>query len=171
MKINIIDSSNFDKKFRVLLNKRRGKNVLNARFYMDDIGLMDKTDYLLSFVLLKGPISGIVYKILYWEKDSVMRDFFGTNFHGKSFTIKNSYKGRQAPGVIFVNDESMDKSFFKALLQYHFNFELGGTPSLNVRVQICFNMGKSIILLDIYDDRGFFLYFFELGLNAPIAYL
>jgi hypothetical protein len=32
-------------------------------------------------------------------------------------------------------------------------------PSLNLRIQICLTQEKGIVLLDIYDDRGFDVYF------------
>jgi len=35
-------------------------------------------------------------------------------------------------------------------------------PSFNIRVQLSINTNNSIILLDIYDDRGFDIYFHSL---------
>lgn len=60
---------------------------------------------------------------------------------------------------IFIDDGILDISFLKSILNNHFNFEMAKEPSQNLRVQISVNLDNIIILLDIYDDRGFDIYY------------
>jgi len=81
------------------------------------------------------------------------------NFPNKKYKKTSSYKNGKQPGNIFTDEEVLDISFLKLLLSNHFNFEMAKEPSLNIRVQLCVNLHSFIILLDIYDDRGFDIYF------------
>ena len=84
------------------------------------------------------------------------------NFPNKRYEKVLSYKNGKRAGVIFIDDRILDESFLKSVLDNHFNFEMAKEPSQNLRVQICVNLNNIIMLLDIYDDRGFDIYYVPL---------
>lgn len=154
-----VNSTNFNKKLGNLLKTKEGKNVTEGRFDIESIQLKQKSDFLISFVTSYKEIFSITYKILFWEKDEILKKWFNLNFPAKHYRIDKTYRNGILPGSIFIDEQSIDKSFLKILLDNHFNYEMAEEPSLNVRVQICINTKDFIVLLDIYDDRGFYVYY------------
>ena len=153
-----VNSANFNKKLNNIFKTKEGKNIVKGRFDIEPIQLRYKADFLVSFVGSYKEIFGITYRILFWEKDEILKDFFNINFPAKQYRLDKTYKNGKIPGSIFVDEQSIDKIFLKILLDNHFNFEMAEKPSLNMRVQMCINTKDFIVLLDIYDDRGFYMY-------------
>lgn len=117
-------------------------------------------DFITRLLLSFKSVLSLTYKILFWEKDSVVQRLIESN-EQKIFEIGTSYKNGEAPGVIFIDDGTLDETFLSTLLINHFNYEMAKDPALNLRVQICVNHENYITLLDIYDDRGFDIYYLE----------
>jgi hypothetical protein len=159
---NHIDSVSFDKKLGGILKTKEGKNLIKGRFDIESIQLKHKADFLISFISLQEEIFSITYKILFWEKDEVIERFFNLNFSPKQYKINKTYRGGKLPGSVFVDESGIDKIFLKTLLDSHFNYEMAKEPSLNIRVQLCINVKDIVVLLDIYDDRGFYIYYLKL---------
>jgi len=161
---------NFDKKFRQLLHTKGGRDILKGRCCMESIKLKNKVDFIMQLFLFSEGLLSLTYKIFFWETDKVMEEFVENNFLHKTIEESNkpkeskicvkarSYKGKRIPGVMYLEDQLIDGNFFKKLLNVHFNFELALEPSLSLRVQICVNKKDLVLLLDIYDDRGFNLH-------------
>jgi len=101
-------------------------------------------------------VLGLTYKIMYWEQDERMKYLFSN----KKYKLVVSYKHGKRPGIIYLEDKIIDTVFLNTLLETHFNYEMAKDPSINMRVQLCLNQAYSIILLDIYDDRGFDIYYY-----------
>lgn len=160
MKTKLINSDNFDIRFKNLLRNKKKRDVLSGRFDLECINLKFKVDILIQFLSSFKPTESVVYKILFWENDIKIESFIKSCFPTKKYKVALSYKNRKVPGVIFIEEDTIDIKFINTLLTNHFNFEMAKEPSLNIRVQICISNSISIILLDIYDDRGFYLYFF-----------
>lgn len=152
--VDFIDSKNFDKEFSKLLTNKKGENVANGRVDIENISLINKPNFIVSLLQSYSKVFQITYKILFWEKDEVMSGFFNSDFK-----IHTSYKNGKVPGVIFIDDDKINEELVKSLLINHFNYEMAEEPSLNLRIQICLTQEKGIVLLDIYDDRGFDVYF------------
>lgn len=160
MKIKKIDSKNFDKNFEKLLEAKKGENVVKGRFDIEPISLKGKIDFVTHLLLSFKSVLCITYKILFWEKDSVLQNLIESNKE-KIFDIVTSYKNGEMPGILFIDEKNLDEAFLSTLLINHFNYEMVKDPSLNIRVQICVNQEGYITLLDIYDDRGFDIYYLE----------
>jgi hypothetical protein len=158
MNINLIDLSFFEKKIINLIKDKKIKNIERDVFDIEKISLPNKSNFLISFIKGIKNVESIKYRILFWEKDNILINFFNYNFSDKNFEIQKPYKGRKSPGIIFVIDEKIDSIFLSELLKNHFNYEMAKEPSMNLRVQIYLHQNKSITLLDIYDDRGFYVY-------------
>ena len=158
---NYVNSANFDKRLGNLLKTKGDKNIIKGRFDTESIRLKQKSDFLISFVTLYKEIFSITYKILFWEKDEILKRFFDLSFPAKYYKIDKVYRNGKLPGSIFVDEQSIDKPFLKILLDNHFNYEMAEEPSLNMRIQICINIKDFIVLLDIYDDRGFDIYYLK----------
>jgi hypothetical protein len=159
MRTQVIDSKNFDQNFKKLLEEKKGQNVVVGRFNIDPVTLEAKSGFVIHLLSSFKLIRGFVYKILFWEDDELVEKFLKDRFENKEYTKVFGYKKRETPGVIFLEDEMLDVFFLEQLLITHFNFEMAKEPALNMRVQICINRDNSPILLDIYDDRGFDVYF------------
>ncbi len=154
MSKSYINSENFDLKLLKLLKNKKGKNIATGRFDIENIELRKKADFIIKFILSIKSIISVTYKILYWEKDAILKAFF-TNLGKNNFGISNSYRNGKLPGVVFTEEAVIDESFLKLLLENHFNYEMAKEPALNLRIQICINQEELITVLDIYDDRGF----------------
>lgn len=159
METHIVNSSNFDRNFKKLLKNKRAKNIVNGRLNLELIKLKDKTELILLLLSSLKSITGITYKIFFWEKDVIIEEFFKLNFPKKNYDKVLPYKKGKKAGIIFSDDTILDIAFLKLLLDYHLNFEMAKEPSLNLRVQICINHDNFVTLLDIYDDRGLDIYY------------
>jgi hypothetical protein len=161
-KIMNINSHNFDANFKKILLDKSGENFIRGRYDIEGIQLKNKSGFVIQMLHAIKEIKSITYKILFWETDKTINDFFNLNFNHKTYQIVANYTGKEIPGVLFVDDEKFDKNFTKVLLNTHFNYELAVSPSLDLRVQICINnVDNFIFLLDVYDDRGFDIYHFK----------
>ncbi|KAA5535581.1 hypothetical protein [Paenimyroides baculatum] len=154
-----IDSTNFDDQFKVLLENKKGENVITGRFDIESIGLIKKIDFIIEFFSL-NQIIGSTIKILFWEKDSFLINLM-TSMNVTNYWLATSYKNEEIPGTLYIDMSVFDESVFRQLLINHFNFEMAENPSLNIRVQISLTKEKKVTLLDIYDDRGFDIYMLE----------
>lgn len=155
-----IDSKSFNKSLGKLLETKKSENVVKGRFDIESIGLKEKIDFITHLLLSFKSVLSLTYKIQFWEKDSIVQSLIESNKE-KIVEIVTSYKNGEMPGVLFIDEKTIDETFLRTLLMNHFNHEMGKDPSLNIRVQICVNHEKYITLLDIYDDRGFDIYYLE----------
>lgn len=158
MKLKVIDSKNFDKNFASLLETKKGKNIVKGRFDIEPIGLNKKIEFITRLLFSFKSVLSLTYKILFWEKDSVVQKLVKSNKE-KTCQFVTSYKNGELPGVLFIDERTIDEAFLNKLLINHFNNEMAKNPSLNMRVQICVNHEEYITLFDIYDDRGFDIYY------------
>ena len=157
--MNIIDSNNFNTIFENILIAKGGENVVKGRYDIEPIPLEKKSGFIIQLLQSLREIKSITYKMLFWEKDELIKDFLNSNLQDKDYKIAINYSGTEIPGVVFVDDKEFDYVLMKTILDTHFNYELGVLPSLNLRVQICVNnVYDFIYLLDVYDDRGFDIY-------------
>lgn len=162
MEMENINSSNFDRNFKKLLKIKEGRDIASGRLCLESIKLKDKAELIILLISSLKSIIGITYKILFWEEDIKIEKFLELNFPNKRYEKVLSYKNGKQAGVIFIDDGILDVSFLKSVLDNHFNFEMAKEPSQNLRVQICVNLNNIIMLLDIYDDRGFDIYYVPL---------
>ena len=160
-KVEYINSENFDKELKEIIDSENGKKVGGARCSIDDIHISKKSKFVINFIQSLSSISGVTFKVLFWETQEVIESFFRETFPNKSYKMAISYGGGQEPGVFFVDDNTPDTIFIKELLDHHFNFELAADPALNLRVFIAINQDNLTWLLEIYDDRGFYMYQLE----------
>jgi hypothetical protein len=157
--IDYIDSNNFNIYFDEILNKKPVKNVVDGRYNLEPIGILEKSKFVIKFLESIKEITGITYKLLFWENDKVIKDLVTPFNRFIDSKISKSYQNTEVPGVAFIENKQFNEIFMKTLLDNHFNFEMAVTPSLNLRIQICINNTAGFIyLLDIYDDRGFDIY-------------
>ncbi len=160
MVVEHITSKNFDKSLGKLLKTKKAENVVKGRFDLEPIELTKKSSFIIDFLSSIKSIKNLTYKILFWEKDSLIENLIKLNSsRDDSFKITLSYRNGQPSGVAFLESEKIDEHFLKVLLDNHFNFEMAVDPSLNLRVQICINQKNIITVMDIYDDRGFDIYY------------
>ena len=154
-----IDLGSFDLSLKEIANIKVRKNIVKGRYDIESISIDSKSSFIIQFLLSIKSITGITYKVFFWEKDSRIHSFFVSNFQSKNYQITISYENGKKPGIFCVKDTLIDPIFLSILLSNHFNYELGITPSLNLRVQICIDQEQFVCLLDIYDDRGFDVYY------------
>jgi hypothetical protein len=103
----------------------------------------------------------IVFKIIFWDDENRILDVINKKYDFDSIISSKQYKNGATPGVIFIEDSKLNVSFFRQILLLHFNFELAKDPCINMKLQIFFDFeNDKDILLDIYDDRGFNVYYF-----------
>jgi len=160
MQLKKIDSKNFDKSFEKLFEIKKGDNIVKGRFDIEPIQLKEKIDFITHLLLSFKSVSSLTYKILFWDSDKIIQKFIESNKE-KIFEIITPYKNGEMPGTLFIDERAIDEAFLHTLLINHFNYEMAKDPSLNIRVQICVNHEKYITLLDIYDDRGFDIYYLK----------
>lgn len=151
-----INSTNFDDQFRTLLENKKGDKVITGRFDIEPVGLINKIDFIIQFFSLKL-IMGLTIKILFWENDSLLKNLMAS-MNVTKYQLVNSYKNGENPGILYIDMNVLEESVIRQLLINHFNYEMAQDPSLNIRVQICLVEENKITLLDIYDDRGFYIY-------------
>jgi hypothetical protein len=154
-----IDSKNFDKNFKEVLENKKGQNFIYGRYDLESVRFELKSIFIIQFLFSLKSLESLTYKILFWEKEERIKSFFLSDFKNKKYEITTSYMNGQNPGILYIDDRLLDKAFLKALLDNHFNYEMAVEPSLNMRVQICINQEDFNILMDIYDDRGFDIYY------------
>lgn len=158
--MKMINSNNFNTIVENILIVKGGKNVVKGRCDIEPIPLKNKSIFVIQLLKTLEEVKSITYKIFFWEKDELIKNFFNLNLNSKDYKITVGYSDAEASGVLFIDDKELDLSFIKTLLDTHFNYELGVFPSLNLRVQICVNNTDDFIyLLDVYDDRGFDIYY------------
>lgn len=155
----VVNSTNFDNWFSELLKNKGGNNIITGRFNIEPVVLDKKLDFIGEFFSL-NIISGLTFKILFWEKDDNLTTVMGLLKIAK-YWLHTSYKNGEDPGVLYIDMNVFDESVFRQLLTYHFNYEMAKNPSLNIRVQFCLNEENKIKLFDVYDDRGFDVYVLE----------
>lgn len=155
--MEIVNSKNFDQSFKKLLKVKKGKNIVRGRFDLEPIKLKTKAEFIIHLISSLKSIIGITYKILFWEDDAKIENFLKLNFPNMMYEKTSSYKNGKQAGIIFI-DGKIDISFLRLILNNHFNFEMAKEPSQNIRIQLCVNLDDYIMLLDIYDDRGFDCY-------------
>jgi hypothetical protein len=168
MEMKLINSNNFDQNFQKLLKVKKGKNIAKGRLDLEPIKLKAKAELIALLMSSLKLSAGITYKVLFWEEDAKIENFFKLNFPNKKYVKASSYKNGKQAGVIFVDDEALDTPFLKSILNNHFNFEMAKEPSQNIRVQLCANLDNYIILLDIYDDRGLDIYHISPQIGANL---
>ena len=157
------DYENVNDTFCQILKKRRDKSVVKGRIDIEHIALAKKAEFIYNIISSFSTKSEYIYRILFWEKDQVLKVFFKQYFSEIEYTIYQSYQNKQKPGICFVSGDELSKSFFKLLITNHFNYELAKNPSLNIRIQIFFRIKGFNIVFDIYDDRGFYLVWISLN--------
>ena len=87
MKVNSI---NFDNQLSVLLENKGGENVIKGRFDIETVDLTKKLDFIIQFFSLKL-IVGLTYKILFWEKDSLIENLM-ESMNVTKYWLSTSYQ-------------------------------------------------------------------------------
>lgn len=167
--MNKINNNNiliFDKKLKNLLKPRQHKNLIKSQFDLEQTRFSRRSTLIISLLQSFIATSGVIYKILFWEKDKTIEEFLKINSPYMAYSLITSYKNGKLPGIVFLEGKSIDVKFLKSLLDQQFNYEMAIDPSINIRVQICINDPKVTTVFDIYDDRGFNLFF----IIPPISY-
>ena len=154
-----IDAENFDSRLKKIIDSKKGKNLVKGRFDLESIDFTKRSSFIVNLILSLMEKAAITYKILYWENTTEIKKIFNNNLYRKKYRMSLEYKDGETPGVIFIDQRKLNKMFLKSLLDIHFNYEMAIDPSLNMRVQICINQKEIITVLDIYDDRGFDIYY------------
>jgi hypothetical protein len=146
--------------FMKLLRKRKPKNTLLSRFDLTNFSFNSRKNIILKilFIFLSNKIN-IVYRILFWEEIEKILSILNIDYKKDEVHIYKPYKNGQKPGILFIEDNKINIKFISNILHNHFNYEKAKEPSLNIRLQIL-SSSKSYIIIDIYDDRGFDLFFF-----------
>jgi hypothetical protein len=155
-----IDSKKFDEVFQKLLEEKKGKDVVKGRFDIEQIEFDAKLDFIFHLLLSDRFAENFTYKILFWEEISAIQRLID-NYKVKTYNVAKLYENGEQPGVIFIDDEKLYEAFLRELLTNHFNYELAKEPRMNLRVQVCISHKDYTTLLDIYDDRGFDIYYLE----------
>ena len=158
MKVDIT-VSNFDTSFKRLLKLKKGKNIVKSRYFLENLTFKLRIDFVVQLISSIASVSNLIYRIEFWEKDEKIDSLFMHLDKNKRFEIRKPYKMGESPGTALMKDLIVDRELLKVLLTNHFNFEMAYTPSLNMRLQIYINSKNHKILLDIYDDRGFDVYY------------
>ena len=156
--MTLIDSQNFKDTFDKLLRNKKGDNIVTGRYDLESLKINDKILFIFEAFIKNKDVRGITYNLLYWEKDGLIKGFLDSK-KKENYLIFRNYSGEAIPGEILLDQKEIEFSFFQSLLINHFNHELALEPSINLRVQICINYKNKYLLLDIYDDRGFDIYY------------
>jgi hypothetical protein len=154
MKKLLINSENFDFYLKKILQFKKCKNIASGRIDIENIKPSEKVEMVIFLISSYKTAKALTYKILFWEEDKKIEDFFKFSFPNKRYKKTISYKNGKKAGVIYVEDIKIDFLFLEELLNNHFNFELAKEPSQNIRIQLIINFEYFNILFDIYDDRG-----------------
>lgn len=96
-------------------------------------------------------------KLYYWEPDSQIHTYI-RNFNYDFENLKLYHK-RSLPGVALVRLRNNDSVFIQNILFNHFNKEFSLNPCLDIRPYFLIHKKTSLLLLEIYDDRGFNVFF------------
>ncbi len=102
------------------LKIRRGKNIAKGRFDLESIKLKAKAEVIILLISSLKSIIGITYKVLFWEEDTKIEDFFKLNFSNKKYEKASSYKNGKEPGIVFIDDEIIDIDFFEVTIKQSF---------------------------------------------------
>ena len=158
---DFIDVSNFDRIFNQILTVKKGKNVVHSRLNFEDLAFSDRAHFLVDFIKSFEGITGVTYKILFWDDEfTILNAFNKYNIQTKEVRVNRSYLNTDIPGeVVSAEMLSVNEKLSYGLIDMHFNFEQAIEPSFNGRLQICLNRENCNILFDIYDDRGCDVFF------------
>lgn len=156
MKILKEDYNTVNDFFCKALRKKNKKSVC-TRCDIEPIALIRKADFICN-IIKSLEAEYIICRILFWEKNEKIESFLQKHIPGNEYVVYKHYNNRMTPGICFVHASKDMIPFLRVLLANHFNFELAKAPSLSVRVQICINTKYLGFLLDVYDDRGFFMH-------------
>jgi|688.fasta_scaffold00269_19 hypothetical protein len=154
MAINFNQIINFESQISKLLKNQKGKDIIIGRFDLTEVDFNYKPKILSQYLMSFKSVNSVTYKLLYWEKNETIKEFIKSNTKSE-FQITTLYRNGKLPGVLFINEKSMNEIFFNILILNHFNYEQALSPSLNIRVQLFLHQKNFITLMDIYDDRGF----------------
>lgn len=95
----------------------------------------------------------IEIKLYYWEPDGLIQQYI-RNFN-YDFLLLKSYKGRTKPGAVLISLRVMDVIFIRNLLFNHFNKDFSRNPYMEIRPYFLIQNQENVIVLEVYDDRGF----------------
>lgn len=160
MNINKDSCSIINRFFCNILSKKKYRKSVYGKFDIEHVILSKKADFICNMIKSLN-IESVLCRILFWEKDEIIESFLKKQISINEYVIYRGYNNKIMPGICFIQVSRDITSFLKILLTNHFNFELGKMKSLNVRVQICIDTKYNGYLLDIYDDRGFYMYIFR----------
>lgn len=121
---------------------------------IEDLTFDEKIESIERFFINSNIIS---LKLYYWEQDCQIQQFV-RNFNYDFVTLK-PYKGRVKPGVILIQLQGNDICFIRNVLFNHFNADFSQNPYLNIRPYFLVQNKSNSILLEIYDDRGFNVFY------------
>lgn len=159
MKNSNISHNNFDSKFNKILKQKRGRNIVRSNFDIENISIDKKIDFIIHRIT-EFEFRNIIYKIIFWDDNNRINDFLNNKYDFDHIIVSKQYKNGATPGVIFIEDTKINILFLRKILLLHFNFEFAKIPCINMKLQIFLKLiDNNDILIDIYDDRGFNIYF------------
>lgn len=133
------------------------KKFIWNRYYLDNYLLNKRVDFVEK--LIKDSVKGeFLLEIRFWDDTKRILDFF-KNLKNENYLLEE-YKGGEKPGIIIVDDKGLDVTFFRDLLQCHYNYEQAEDPSLNVKILLFINSDIDLKVYDFYDDRGFIVNYY-----------
>ena len=102
------------------------------------------------------------------QEEIILKVFFGEHhndfltylsvYEPKNIELIKEYKGKSLPGIVNIYCNNYDKIFIRSLLLCHFNNDFSVNPKLKIHPHFLVKSNSSITILDIYDDRGMYVF-------------
>ncbi|MGS4345509.1 hypothetical protein ACKUSY_07935 [Myroides odoratus] len=128
-----------------------------SRYYLDDYSFDKRVGFVTEFV--KDDLKKeFLLEIKFWENTQTVVNLL-KEVQEESYIVEE-YKGGEAPGILVIQDCNLNKVFFTQLVQFHYNFELAKSPSLNIKLLLFIDTVSYLKVYDFYDDRGFLVNFY-----------
>jgi len=153
--MNPIGPFNFDIVLGDVLRNKGGKNIVRARYHLDDLAFELRSKYAVAHVASLGPVEYVLYRISYWETVDGVMDTVRPILGEHAIIHTTEYVEGEHPGVLFLRGSRLDTILLSGLLTYHYNYEQAEEPSIDMRLQLYVVCATQDYLFDFYDDRGF----------------
>lgn len=159
MNTKIVTGNNFDDCFDKILNRKRKSNVVRISHDLENLSYKKKKEFV-AYKMKGFENCSVIYKILFWDDFSKIQNILN-RYEFQKIVIDRQYKGKVRPGVLYLENDSLNIEFLNQVINLHFNFEVASKRNfIQMKLYLALLHNNTTHLFNFYDDRGFYEYVF-----------
>lgn len=157
METEKLKSKNFNPYFSKILSRRKKRNIVRISYDLENLSYDKKREFV-ACKMKDLENCCVIYKILFWDDLSKIKNILnGYNF--QKIVIDRKYKGKITPGVLYLENDSLNIKFMNQIINLHFNFDVASKDKfIQMKLYIALSYNDTTRLFYFYDDRGFYEY-------------